>query len=215
MLKEASQSLYSKKKISAASVALSVIIVLLAAFLVFEIYFNVKYTGIYVVDNSMNPTLTGGRPHRDEDGNLQYVDAGGDYIYITKGAKPKRGDIIVLKRVTTNDNIIKRAIAFEGDKVRIERGQLYVNGEAVKEDYAVYNDPDKECNTFPKNGYEHVVSAGSVFLLGDNRDESSDSRQNGDYPVKDILGVVPQWSLDIKSVSTAFYTFFNYTIKGK
>ena len=215
MLNEVSQSLYSKKKISAASIAINVIMVLLAVFLVFEIYFNVKYTGIYVVDSSMKPTLTGGQPHRDENGNLSYVDAGGDYIYILNGAKPERGDIVVLNRAVTNDKIIKRAVAFEGDKVKIENGQLYVNGEAVTEDYAVFNSPEKECNTFPKNGGEHTVSAGGVFLLGDNRDESSDSRQNGDYPVKDILGVVPQWSIDIKSFSTAFYTFFNYTIKGK
>lgn len=215
MLNEVSQSLYSKKKVSAARIVLNVIIVLLALFLVFEINFNVKYTGIYVVDCSMTPTLSGGTPHRDGNGNLISVDAGGDYVYIRKGAKPKRGDIIVLNRVSSHDKIIKRAIAFEGERVKIEKGQLYVNGEPIKEDYAVFNDGEKECNTYPAGGNEHVVSEGGIFLLGDNRNESSDSRQNGDYPIKDVLGVVPQWSLDTKSVSTAFYTFFNYTIKGK
>lgn len=215
MLNEVGQSLYSKKKVSAARTALNVIIVLLALFLVFEINFNLKYTGIYVVDCSMNPTLAGGTPHRDGNGNLIFVDAGGDYVYIRKGEKPKRGDIIVLNRVASNDKIIKRAIAFEGERVKIVKGQLYINGEPIKEDYAVFNDGDKECNTYPAGGKEHVVSEGGIFLLGDNRNESSDSRQNGDYPVKDVLGVVPQWSLDTKSVSTAFYTFFNFTIKGK
>lgn len=215
MLNEAGQSLYSKKKISAARIALNVIIVLLALFLAFEINFNVKYTGIYVVDCSMSPTLSGGTPHRDGSGNLISVDAGGDYVYIRNGAEPEYGDIIVLNRVATHDKIIKRAIAFEGDRVKIVKGQLYVNGEPITEDYAVFNDGDKECNTYPADGEEHVVSEGGIFLLGDNRNESSDSRQNGDYPIKDVLGVVPQWSLDTKSFSTAFYTFFNYTIKGK
>ncbi len=214
MLNEVGQSLYSKKK-NTARIVLNVIIVLLALFLVFEINFNVKYTGIYVVDCSMNPTLSGGVPHRDELGNLVSVDSGGDYVYIRKGAKPKRGDIIVLQRAASHDKIIKRAIAFEGERVKIEKGQLYINGEPIKEDYAVFNDGEKECNTYPAGGKEHVVSEGGIFLLGDNRNESSDSRQNGDYPIKDVLGVVPQWSLDVKSLSTAFYTFFNYTIKGK
>lgn len=217
MLNEVGQSLYSKKK-DTARIVLNVIIVLLALFLVFEINFNVKYTGIYVVDCSMNPTLSGGVPHRDGHGNLISVDAGGDYVYIRKirkGEKPKRGDIIVLNRVASNDKIIKRAIAFEDQTVKIVKGQLYVDNELIKEDYLVFNDGEKECNTYPADGSVHVVSKGGIFLLGDNRNESSDSRQNGDYPAKDVLGVVPQWSLDTKSVSTAFYTFFNYTIKGK
>ena len=113
----------------------------------------------------------------------------------------------------TKGNIIKRAVAFEGDTVELNKGVLKVNGEVVDEYYldADYNSPDNDYNTLP----ERPVKEGCMFLLGDNRNVSNDSRQNGDYPVENLVGVVPKWSLKIKPMTTKFYTFFNFTLWGK
>ena len=54
-----------------------------------------------------------------------------------------------------------------------------------------------------------------MFLLGDNRNKSSDSREYGDFPVSSLVGVVPQWSIDNKEFTTAVYTYFNFTLLGK
>ncbi len=125
---------------------------------------------------------------------------------------------MVVYRETTNSrgqkvkgNIIKRVVAFGGDTVEIKGGVLIVNGNEVDEPYV---DPSR--NTPLLNNYgEHTVKEGCMFLLGDNRNESTDSRDNGDYPQANLVGVVPQWSINVKSFTTAIYTFFNYTLTGK
>lgn len=111
---------------------------------------------------------------------------------------PKRGDIVVISRNTENSSvvgsykepIIKRVIATEGDLVDIDfnRGIVYVNNEALTEDYIkepTYIRGDVE---FPL-----VVKENCVFVLGDNRNDSKDSRSseigdNGQVDVKYILG---------------------------
>ncbi|AAK79726.1 signal peptidase I [Clostridium acetobutylicum] len=90
---------------------------------------------------------------------------------------PKRGDIIVFKCPSdTTKKFIKRVIAVEGDKVKIVNDKVYVNGVKLNENYAYYmnqqvtDDPrvhDYALRTVPKD---------SVFVLGDNRYNSLDSR---------------------------------------
>ena len=197
-------SLYKKERRSPLNICLNVIIVLFCAILVLELSFNVLYTGIYVIDESMTPTIIGApAPNK----------SGGEFIYIDKYAKPTYGDIVVVYRETpdgTKGNIIKRVVAFEGDTVELDNGVLKVNGEVVAEWYLneAYNSPDNEYNTLTKL----TVKEGCMFLLGDNRNVSNDSRQNGDYPVENLVGVVPKWSMKIKSMTTKFYTFFNFTL---
>ena len=74
-----------------------------------------------------------------------------------------------------------------------------------------YNIPNDDYNSYG----EHTVSDGCMFLLGDNRNVSSDSRQGIDYPMENLVGVVPKWSIKLKSLTTKFYTFFNFTFWGK
>lgn len=95
--------------------------------------------------------------------------------------KPKRGDIVLVKPIATGINVStnavvdagrvvgKRIIGIPGDKIEFINGYVYVNGEQLKEEYI---DPDVETNcdkvfTVPENSY---------FLLGDNRENSNDSR---------------------------------------
>ena len=199
-------SLYKRERRSPLNICLNVIIVLFCAILVLELSFNVLYTGIYVIDESMTPTIIGA-PASNK--------AGGEFIYIDKYAKPTYGDIVVVYRETpdgTKGNIIKRVVAFGGDTVKLDGGKLTVNGESVNEYYLndAYNSPEYEYNTL-----EYTVEEGCMFLLGDNRNVSNDSRQNGGYPVENLVGVVPKWSMKIKSMTTKFYTFFNFTLWGK
>jgi len=199
-------SLYKIERRSPLNILLNVVIVFFCSVLVLELSFNILFTGIYVIDVSMTPTITGARSANS---------AGGEFIYVDKYAKPDYGDIVVVYRETADGqrgNIIKRVVAFGGDTVELIEGVLKVNGEEVDESYldADYNSPLNLANTFG----EHTVKEGCMFLLGDNRNVSSDSRQNGDYPVENLVGVVPKWSMDLKSFTTKFYTFFNFTLWG-
>lgn len=184
-------------------IGLCVILILVA-----EALFVTFYTGIYIVDGSMTPTLTGAIS--------PYV-SGGNYIYINTRAKPNYGDIVVVYSPNTTgytDKLIKRVVAFGGDTVELIEGVLIVNGEVVKEDYIV---DEKNWPTEPNNTFEeHTVAEGCMFLLGDNRNDSVDSRSNryGDIPLKNLVGVVPEWSLRAKDSTTAFYTFFHFTLFG-
>lgn len=208
-----SENLYeaeSKKKksifIRTLIIGLCVIIVLFA-----ESLFVTFYTGIYVVDGSMTPTLSGASSPDDK---------GGDYIYINTHAKPKYGDIVVVYNPYTTysrgiDKLIKRVVAFGGDTIELKEGVLYVNGKKVPENYL---SAEKNLPTDPDNTFEeHVVAEGCMFLLGDNRNDSVDSRSKryGDIPLENLVGVVPEWSMRTKNFSTAFYTYFHFTIFGK
>lgn len=172
-----------------------------------EALFITLYTGIYIVDGSMSPTLTGAKGP-----NVK----GGDYIYINTHIKPDYGDIVVVynPHPTSSgiDKLIKRVVAFGGDTVEIKKGVLSVNGKEFKESYVSYN---SEYIEFPLHSQTYTVKEGCMFLLGDNRIESQDSREFGDVPMEKLVGVVPDWSMRTKNISTAFYTYFHFTIFGK
>lgn len=104
-----------------------------------------------------------------------------DYLFVSKkaysfGGNPKRGDVIIFQSdleltEKTNKLLIKRIIGIPGDTVSISGGTVYVNGQALDEPYT-------------KDGYtltemsEVVVPAGSYFCMGDNRQNSADSRDS-------------------------------------
>ncbi|MDP4144386.1 MAG: signal peptidase I [Bacillota bacterium] len=90
---------------------------------------------------------------------------------------PKLGDIIVFKYPKDqNEKYIKRVIGVAGDKVRIEKDHVYVNGKLLVEPYAYFD--NSLDNNDPRVHYmdEVVVPKNTVFVLGDDRYNSSDSR---------------------------------------
>lgn len=89
---------------------------------------------------------------------------------------PERGDVISFDK--GNDIFCKRVVGIEGDKISFQNGALYINNIQVKEDYLLEKRPTV-CED------EFVVPEGSVFVLGDNRMFSNDSRY-WEYPFVDI-----------------------------
>jgi signal peptidase I len=94
---------------------------------------------------------------------------------------PSRGDIIAFHHDgPTPETYIKRVIGLPGDRVRIDRGSVYVNGVQLNEPYVRYPDG----RSFP----EVTVPPSSLYVLGDNRADSDDSRFWGFVPENAVLG---------------------------
>lgn len=108
-----------------------------------------------------------------------------------------RGDVVVFDRMTTSggsvthDDLIKRVIGLSGDSVEIHDCIVSVNGSVIKEPYLnkedlARTDPILRCGTPEMN--KVVVPSGDVFVMGDNRPESFDSRRFGPIPKSHIIG---------------------------
>jgi signal peptidase I len=97
---------------------------------------------------------------------------------------PDRGEVVVAADPRTGQSIVKRVVAVGGDSVGIEDGHLVVNGVNVSENY-IDNDNMDGFYFGPD-----AVLPGYVFLLGDNRDTSEDSRAFGPVRVDDLEGRV-------------------------
>lgn len=97
----------------------------------------------------------------------------------------KRGDILVIHAPDkVNQNYIKRVVAVAGDRIELKDGLVYLNGEVLKEKYIVDN---------PTHPYRGVsvwdIKEGQVFVMGDNRGASNDSRSFGPIDVKEVMGI--------------------------
>ncbi len=104
--------------------------------------------------------------------------------------QPQRGDVIVLKAPSNPDiEYIKRIIGLPGDTIMIKDGNVYVNEKEIPEQFTsaatnVWQDG------FSKEGVPFTVPAGDLFVMGDNRPRSSDSREFGPIPENSVIGVV-------------------------
>lgn len=92
------------------------------------------------------------------------------------------GDIVSIYSDTLNELLCKRVIAMEGDEVIIKGKEVYVNGILQDEPYTYY---DYE----PSAEYNFVVDEGCVFVMGDNRNHSTDSRYLGSISKENIRSV--------------------------
>lgn len=122
----------------------------------------------------------------------------GEFVLVNRLAyrigTPTRGDIIVFRSTTETDlDLIKRIIGVPGDRVLIGGGHVAVNGQALDEPYI---------NASPNYSGDWQVPAGYLFVLGDNRNDSSDSHMWGFLPEKNVIGKAlliywppPEWAM--------------------
>jgi signal peptidase I len=129
---------------------------------------NTVSARIRVVQSSMQPTLYEG-----------------DFVIVNKLAykmgEPGRGDVIVFQPPTAADDepFIKRVIGLPGEQIEIQNGKVFVNGQEIHELYI----------KAPPNYAGHwLVPQGHLFVLGDNRNNSSDSHNWGYVPQTSIIG---------------------------
>lgn len=127
-------------------------------------------------------------PFRIQSGSMLPTLRAGEHVLVDKrayrDALPQRGDLVVFHAPGSGDATVKRAIALPGDTVAIEDGVLVVNGRRQIEPYA-----DAEAIDSVYFGPERVPS-GTVFLLGDNRADSTDSRDFGAVRRNALIGRV-------------------------
>ena len=114
---------------------------------------------------------------------------------------PQRGDIIVFKYpVDPQKDFIKRVIGVGGDVVESRDKQLYVNHKLVNHDFGVHTDPHIiSGDNKPRDNFGPItVPENSLFVMGDNRDESFDSRFWGFVDLKAVNGkaFIIYWSWD-------------------
>jgi signal peptidase I len=94
---------------------------------------------------------------------------------------PQRGEVLVFTPVTnTKPDLIKRVIGIEGDKVELRQGRVYINDQPIDEPY-IRPAPGQSFGPV-------VVGKDQLFVMGDNRGNSSDSRVFGMLPMKNVIG---------------------------
>jgi signal peptidase I len=154
--------------------------VLIAVVLIVFIYQPVKVEG-----TSMMPTLT--------DQERIFINK---FTYRFGLGSVERGDTVVFwYPQDTTKSYIKRVIGIPGDRIRIDDGHVYVNGKELVENYVP---PENRDDSSWRDGREITVPPHKYFVLGDHRNQSSDSRMWGWVPRANIYGkaVFVYWPLD-------------------
>jgi signal peptidase I len=121
-------------------------------------------------------------------------------------ADPKKGDIIVfIFPVDRSKDFIKRVIGLSGDTIEIRDKKIFINGKEYTDSFGVYSDKSiYPAAINPRDNFGPVtVPPHSIFVMGDNRDESLDSRFWGFVDLQDVEGkaFIIYWSWDKEDIS--------------
>jgi signal peptidase I len=154
-------------------------------------------------------------------GSMEPTILRGDYVWVAKWAygwreplsahlvsdvrSPQRGDLVVFRYPDDRSRaFLKRCIGLPGETVELRSGAVLINGQPLKEPYVQFlapvapTDPAGATDDFGRNWGPLVVPQAMYFMLGDNRDNSRDSRYWGFLPENDLLGkaTVVYWSTE-------------------
>jgi signal peptidase I len=133
---------------------------------------------------SMLPNLDNGQMLLVNRNAYQHLDVGGNRYYPFD--PPERGDVVVFDPPKDSDKpYIKRIVGLPGEEITFGQGHVFVDGVQLPEDYI--QDPTK-CNRNREDRCNVVVPEDHVFVLGDHRSNSSDSRVFGVVPIENIVG---------------------------
>ncbi len=132
------------------------------------------------------------QPHKVSGSSMFPTLHTGDYIITNKVNyrlnDPKRGEIIVFKNPREeSQDFIKRILGLPGDKVRVEKGHIFVNDVQLNESYLISSVITLP-GSFLKEGSDEIVSKDHYIVIGDNRLASSDSREWGFISREEIIG---------------------------
>jgi signal peptidase I len=125
--------------------------------------------------------------------------------------KPHRNDVLVFEypKNPTQD-YIKRVIGEEGDRIEVINKQVFINGQPFEDTHSVHLDPNIY-PTVPRDNFGPVVvPKNSLFMMGDNRDNSADSRYWGFVDLKAVKGkaFMLYWSWDSNRFDWTFNNLF-------
>jgi signal peptidase I len=166
-----SRRLFGRGKKRVARRLVEYAVILLVAFVVvFGVLRPFVVKSFWIPSESMVPTL--------EVGDRIFVNR-----FIYRFIEPERGDIVVFDSLETDDELVKRVVAVPGDRVRVRNGVLRVNGDFPEEPYAVPIAFPDGSDFGPTR-----LRDGEVFVMGDNRGNSRDSRFFGPVPLENIQG---------------------------
>ena len=175
-------------------------VVLIGILLMFSIVRTGVFMCVQVSGRSMDPTVVNG-----------------DYLLVDKTASIHRGDVIIFYSDNLDKLLIKRVIGLPGDTVCTLNGDVYLKkgGEdgftKLDESYL----SDRVLHRTWKTSYAtnndlapYTVEYGKVFVMGDNRTDSLDSRVIGAIPFSDVKGVVSQFVIDNRYGLQFLYRMF-------
>ena len=143
------------------------------------------------------------QPHQVK-GNSMYDNFySGEYLLTDKISysfkSPERDDVVVFKAPKNEDyDYIKRIIGIPGDKVMIENGHVFLNGKLLDETGYLDTNNGTNGGFYIKDGMTVTVPTNQYFVMGDNRNNSSDSRDWGWVPAENIVGKawIKYWPLN-------------------
>lgn len=156
-------------------------------FLVRMVVLNFRVDG-----QSMTPNLENEQMLLVNRNAYQSVDWQGNKFYPFD--PPERGDIVVFNPPAESEKpYIKRIIGLPGDEVTFSNGQVFVNGQMLEEDYI---EDRTRCQR--DDFCDVIVPEGTIFVLGDHRSNSSDSRVFGPVPIENVIGKawLSYWPVD-------------------
>lgn len=151
--------------------ALIILVIGLSAIMAYGFY---SYKAYKIPTGSMEPTLLIG----DNIITLRYF----------TDQKPDRGDIVIFPFPYDREkDFVKRIVGLPGETLEIRQQQVYINNMALDEPYALHTQPPQSPPLVPRDDLAPmIIPDGQVFVIGDNRENSNDSRMFGPLEVTDI-----------------------------